>query len=137
MLAHHGAWAPARPRVRVDARMFRRGLAGPPLRGAGDLAATPERGADVPVLLAEAVDALAIRPRGLYVDATFGGGSYSRAILAAQPGTRVLALDRDPEAFESGAELAARSAGRLTFLQGRFGDLAAIAQAHGFGRIDG
>ena len=38
--------------------------------------------AHLPVLMDEAVSALAIRPAGLYVDATFGGGGYSRAMLA-------------------------------------------------------
>ena len=54
-----------------------------------------------PVLLEEAVAGLAIKSDGWYVDATFGRGGHTRAILAALGSSgRVLALDRDPEAVE-------------------------------------
>ena len=57
-----------------------------------------------PVLLHEAVDALAIRPDGIYVDATFGRGGHSSLILQ-QLGAdgRLVALDRDPDAIKSAA----------------------------------
>jgi 16S rRNA (cytosine1402-N4)-methyltransferase len=91
----------------------------------------------IPVLLAEAMEALAIRPGGSYVDATFGGGSYSRAILASDATIRLLALDRDPEAVRAGAALVREAQGRLTLVEGRFGDIAGIAAENGFAKVDG
>ncbi len=55
----------------------------------------------VPVLAAEAMQALRLVPGGLYLDGTFGAGGYTRAILDA--GGRVLALDRDPTAIAGGS----------------------------------
>lgn len=75
-----------------------------------------------PVLLAEAMDALALREGGVYVDATFGGGGYSREMLA-RANCRVIAFDRDPDAIARGAALAAEAKGKFTLHQGRFGDL--------------
>jgi 16S rRNA (cytosine1402-N4)-methyltransferase len=57
----------------------------------------------IPVLLREAIEALNVRPGGVYVDATFGGGGYARAILEA--GGRVIGIDRDPDAIARGAGL--------------------------------
>ena len=58
------------------------------------------------VLLEEAVAALAIRAGGVYVDATFGRGGHSRAILEhLGPAGRLIALDRDPEAVAAGSEI--------------------------------
>src|SRR5262249_50239052 len=58
--------------------------------------------AHIPVLGREAVDYLAPRAGGIYVDATFGGGGYSRAILDVA-GTRLIAIDRDRTAIAGGA----------------------------------
>jgi 16S rRNA (cytosine1402-N4)-methyltransferase len=77
-----------------------------------------------PVLLAEALVALAIRPDGFYVDGTFGRGGHSRAILERLgPDGRLLAIDRDPD-----AEAAARafSDARFSFRRARFSALGAV-----------
>jgi 16S rRNA (cytosine1402-N4)-methyltransferase len=71
-----------------------------------------------PVLLSEALDALAIQPEGLYVDGTFGRGGHSRAILERLgPQGVLIALDRDPEAERAAREL--RDA-RFTFVRCAF-----------------
>ena len=90
----------------------------------------------IPVLRAEMLAALAPRDGGVYLDATFGGGGYSAAILDAARCT-VFAIDRDPDAIARGAALAARHAPRLRLIQGRFGDLVELLAAEGVGALDG
>lgn len=86
----------------------------------------------IPVLRAEAVAMLAPRPGGVYLDGTFGGGGYTKAILDAAA-CRVVALDRDPEAIHRAARMVAAYPGRLTVCQGKISevfDLLAAAQVH-------
>lgn len=90
----------------------------------------------VPVLLNEVVEAIAPRDGGIYVDATFGAGGYTRAFLDAAICT-VLALDRDPQATRAGATLAKAYPDRLILRDGCFSDLAAHVSAAGLGSIDG
>ncbi|HSZ73416.1 MAG TPA: 16S rRNA (cytosine(1402)-N(4))-methyltransferase RsmH [Rhizomicrobium sp.] len=83
----------------------------------------------VPVMLAEVIEALKPRDGGHYVDGTFGGGGYTRAILEAA-NCRVLGIDRDPDAIARGQKLAAKYEGRLAHAPGRFSELdALLAQA--------
>ncbi|HSZ12297.1 MAG TPA: 16S rRNA (cytosine(1402)-N(4))-methyltransferase RsmH [Rhizomicrobium sp.] len=83
----------------------------------------------VPVMLAEVIAALRPRDGGHYVDGTFGGGGYARAILEAA-NCRVLGIDRDPDAIARGQKLAAKYEGRLALASGRFSELdALLAQA--------
>jgi 16S rRNA (cytosine1402-N4)-methyltransferase len=88
-----------------------------------------------PVLLDAMLAALAPAPGDLLVDATFGGGGYSRAMLAAAP-CRVIGLDRDPTAVARGRSLAAREP-RFTMLEGTFGSLADHLAAIGVAAVDG
>src|SRR5215468_10416333 len=74
----------------------------------------------VPVLLPNMLQALAPRPDAAYIDATFGGGGHSAAILAAAPGARVLGLDRDPVAIAAGRAMAGDYGGRLQLTEARF-----------------
>ena len=90
----------------------------------------------VPVLGRQAVELLNPRDGGLYVDATFGAGGYSRAILDI-PGTRVLGIDRDRSAVMAGFDLVDRSGGRLTLVEDRFSNLAEICATQGFDAVDG
>ena len=89
----------------------------------------------VPVMVGEMLDALAVHAGGDYLDATFGAGGYSRAILEAGAG-RIFAIDRDPTAAARARELAAEHP-RLTVLEGRFGDMAELLAPHGVRRLDG
>ena len=91
-----------------------------------------------PVLLDEAVDALAPRPDGIYVDGTFGRGGHTRALLARlDPGATVIVLDRDPAAIAAATALAAAD-DRVRPVRARFSGLAEVVAAQGLvGRVDG
>ena len=84
----------------------------------------------IPVMLAEVLDALNPRDGGHYVDGTFGGGGYSRAILEACD-CRVLGIDRDPDAIARGEQLAALYPGRLTLVHGAFSEMDRLLAATG------
>ncbi len=91
--------------------------------------------AHVPVLLAEAIAALAVDPAGTYVDATFGRGGHARALLAALGrGGRLVALDRDPDAAAAAAAIADP---RFTFRRAWFSELPAVLGELGIGRVAG
>src|SRR5262249_33393683 len=89
-----------------------------------------------PVLLAEVLQLLAPRDGGIYVDGTFGAGGYSRAILESAD-CRVVGIDRDPSAIADGATLAKSFAGRLTLVEGRFGEMTDLLAAEGVTEADG
>ena len=87
------------------------------------------------VLLEEAVAALEIKASGAYVDATFGRGGHSRAILERLgPQGRLLALDRDPQAIAAAESLRDP---RFSIRHAAFGELAEVARAAGFAQVDG
>jgi len=90
----------------------------------------------ISVLGREAVAMLQPRDGGIYIDATFGAGGYSRIILD-HPGTRVLGIDRDRSAVAGGFDLVDRSAGRLTLVEDRFSHLAEVAADEGIAGVDG
>ena len=90
----------------------------------------------VPVLGREVLAWLNPQPGGIYVDATFGAGGYSRAILETRQ-TRVIGIDRDRTAISGGFELVDRSDGRLTLVEDRFSNLAEICASQGFSSVDG
>ncbi len=94
------------------------------------------RAPHTPVLLNSVIRWLAPRDGGVYLDATFGAGGYTKAILDAAD-TRVIAVDRDSTAIAAGAGLVAQSGGRLTLVEDRFSNLAEVAAAHGAATIDG
>ena len=91
--------------------------------------------AHVTVLLEEAVDALAIKADGIYVDATFGRGGHSRRILSAlNEKGRLVAVDRDPQAIAAGAAI---DDSRFLLVHRAFGELAEAADEAGVSGVDG
>lgn len=102
----------------------------------GDSAETNAAARHVPVLATEALQWLAPVAGGLYVDATFGAGGYSRAILQIAE-TRVIGIDRDRTAIAAGFDLVDRSEGRLVLVQDRFANLAEVCEAQGASAVDG
>jgi 16S rRNA (cytosine1402-N4)-methyltransferase len=92
-------------------------------------------GGHAPVLLAEAVAALAIRDDGVYVDATFGRGGHARAILAALGARgRLVGVDRDAEAQAAAGGI---DDARFTFRRGWFSSLPDIVASLGIDAVDG
>ena len=89
----------------------------------------------ITVLLHEAVEALAIRPDGIYVDGTFGRGGHSRAILARLgPSGRLIAFDRDPVAVVAGQAV---QDPRFELVHAPFSDFAAALAERGVEQVDG
>ncbi|MDP1997958.1 MAG: 16S rRNA (cytosine(1402)-N(4))-methyltransferase RsmH [Gallionella sp.] len=87
------------------------------------------------VLLHEAVDALAIKSDGIYVDGTFGRGGHSARILEQLGGNgRLIALDKDPAAVAAGREW--RDA-RFHMVHRGFAQLAEVLRELGVGKVDG
>lgn len=92
----------------------------------------------ITVLLEEAVEALAVRADGCYLDGTFGRGGHSRLILQnLGPEGRLLGFDKDPQAIATGQTLAAED-GRFVIVQLSFAELGGEAQARGLaGKVSG
>ena len=88
----------------------------------------------IPVLGRRTVEWLGVRDGGLYVDATFGAGGYTQAILAT-PGARVIGIDRDRSAIAQGFSLVEAAHGRLDLVEDRFSNLEAIVG--GTSAVDG
>jgi 16S rRNA (cytosine1402-N4)-methyltransferase len=88
------------------------------------------------VLARQVLSFLNVRDGGVYIDATFGAGGYSRAILGAA-GTRVIGIDRDQTAIALGADLVEAASGRLTLIEEQFSALDSVARDCGFTEVDG
>ncbi|HZC94533.1 MAG TPA: 16S rRNA (cytosine(1402)-N(4))-methyltransferase RsmH [Bradyrhizobium sp.] len=97
---------------------------------------TPAASRHISVLGREAVEMLSPRDGGIYIDATFGAGGYSRSILAT-PRTRVIGIDRDRSAIADGFDLVDGSGGRLTLVEDRFSNLVEICTAQALAGVDG
>ncbi len=98
-------------------------------------AASPQSG-HKPVMLKEVIEALAPKNGGVYVDATFGAGGYTRAILAAADCV-VYGFDRDPTAIERAKEWAKEFAGRLFLINRPFAEMREALAEEGVETVDG
>lgn len=88
----------------------------------------------VSVLLEPALEYLAIRPDGIYVDATFGAGGHTRAILDRLTTGRLIAIDADPQAVDRARAIAHPS---FTFVQANFSELRRVLDDCGVELVDG
>lgn len=87
----------------------------------------------VPALLEESIDLLHIKPNGIYVDCTFGGGGHSRAILSKLgPEGRLFGFDRDMDAYNN-----APADPRFTFVNGDFRFITNFLEYYGVDKADG
>ena len=88
----------------------------------------------VPVMLEECLKGLNIEPGGTYVDATFGGGGHSRAMLEKIKGGNLIAFDQDPDARKEGDAIQERS---FTFCQANFKYLKKYLKLNGVLKVHG
>jgi 16S rRNA (cytosine1402-N4)-methyltransferase len=90
-----------------------------------------------PVMAEEAISLLAIRPGGIYVDATAGLGGHTALIAERLDTGVVIANDRDRQSLEMARANTAQFAARIRFHHGAFADLPAAAREAGFEKVDG
>jgi 16S rRNA (cytosine1402-N4)-methyltransferase len=91
----------------------------------------------VPVMLGEALEFLAIRPEGVYLDATAGLGGHTRAIAERLTTGLVIASDRDAESLERARQNTASVAARIRYHHGSFADVRRALEASAVERVDG
>lgn len=90
----------------------------------------------IPVMLSEVLEALQPKDGDIVVDGTFGGGGYAKAILETAD-CKVIAIDRDAEAFALAGQLADAFPGRLIAMLGRYSEMESLAASEGVTGIDG
>ena len=91
----------------------------------------------ISVLLTEAVDALNIRPDGIYLDGTLGGAGHSLEIVKRLTTGRLIGVDRDPEALEAAKARLAPYLDRVTLVHSNFAELDAILDRLEIPAVDG
>ena len=91
----------------------------------------------ISVLLNECIDNLNIRPDGIYVDGTMGGGGHSLEIAKRLTTGRLICIDQDPNAHEAAGKRLAESKDRITFVRDNFGNIKSILDSLEIEKIDG
>lgn len=89
-----------------------------------------------PVLFEETIDALNIRPDGVYLDGTLGGGGHSEAILQRLTTGTLLSIDQDPDAIRAAGERL-KDYDRSIIVRGNFSEMKELAAAQGITELDG
>lgn len=89
-----------------------------------------------PVLFEETIDSLAIRPEGIYIDGTMGGGGHSEAILKRLTTGTLLSIDQDPDAIKAAGERLEKYPQSVR-VRGNFAQMGEIAKAQGIDAVDG
>ena len=95
-----------------------------------------ERG-HAPVLLDACLEALAVKPEGVYIDGTLGRAGHASEIVRRLTSGRLIGIDRDPQALTASAERLAPWRERVTLLRGSFADLDALLNGIGVREADG
>ena len=106
------------------------------MAGRGSTAAVGGPARHIPVMLSEVLAQLDPKDGDIIVDGTFGAGGYSKAILD-HADCKIIAIDRDPEAFRLSGELAAAYSGRVLAVLGRYSEMVEIAASEGFSSVEG
>lgn len=88
------------------------------------------------VMLGECIDALDIKPDGIYVDATLGMGGHSYEIARRLKGGRLISIDRDVKAIERSLPRLEEFMDRITLVHGNFRDMNAILDELGIDKVD-
>ena len=91
----------------------------------------------VSVLLEECIAGLNIRPDGIYVDGTLGGGGHSSRIAALLTTGRHIGIDRDPVALEAAGKRLEPYADRVTLVHANFCEMASVLKNLGISGVDG
>lgn len=89
-----------------------------------------------PVLFEETISSLAIRPEGIYIDGTMGGGGHSEAILQKLTTGKLLSIDQDPDAIAAAGERL-RKYPQSIRVKGNFAQMGELAKAQGIDAVDG
>jgi 16S rRNA (cytosine1402-N4)-methyltransferase len=90
-----------------------------------------------PVLLEEALEGLRVRPGGVYLDGTVGEAGHAREILARWEGTRLVGIDKDPDALELASRALEPFGARVRLSWGSFSDLGRVLDEADLAEVDG
>lgn len=94
----------------------------------------PDTNYHVPVMLSQCIEGLAIKPDGVYVDITFGGGGHSRAILEQLETGKLYGFDQDEDAKKNASDF---DPYKFTFIQANFRHIKKFLRVYGVKKVDG